>query len=496
MQECYDDGSRHGAFLSARRQYFRPPSYNTEKGLDTRYGKDNNGGFKKSFGSYEERTKPALEAGGSKSMDMPAGHNNDRVSDYNGKAFVKRKAQSKERESKSSYSERYSSTIERSKSVRNDVDVGTSRRGAKSRNDPSSRNRTAGSGIGSVLEVHRKDRKAMLLAERTDSSDVDHEPKEWNQPGSRRKGATGFGEQFETPPRFERSSIGSSSSTIPVDGVMASKKIGVTRPFMLNTSGPTKETNLDSDHQVGYIASEEQEVSDSPMNSSLGSVSQQTASLNKSGNSGNSVVNRTNKRYSAARRVSPSSENPSIPPFSMAPMPFSSQSNMSGANVSRVNSQMLSMAGNSSGSFSHLTNSYTSMSQTKPMSLTNSNNNNNNNNNTFYSSNFGGMPPGVPGAEVFPMQNVLASVNNMHASFNPSQTQLASGASAGNRSTVGGTGGGPSTALNAAQLAMLAATAGPHSNLQSLNQATQEQSFQQAGLNSAYSSECMHQLFR
>ncbi len=334
MQECIDDGSRHGAFLSARRQVYRPQGNNDRSSMEGKPRKEYYGA-RRPYGSYEERcaTVPGTKAQpeSPECYDM-ASNDNENIENYP-KTYVKRKAHSKERDQKA-YSDRYSSTLERSKSLRSEMDP-SSRRPVKARIDTASRNRTGGP---AGAEAIRKERKTQLIVERTDSSDIDHEPKEWSQSSGKRKGPN---DQFETPPRFERISGSNNTSSITVDGLMTSKKIGVTRPFVLNNSNQSKETNLDSDHQIGYIASEEQDVSDSAGNSSFSGTG--PFSINKVPSSA-SIASRGNKRYSAARRVSPpvseSIDGSTLQPTQSIQQVYnSSNSNLSGSNnSSRTNS--------------------------------------------------------------------------------------------------------------------------------------------------------------
>ena len=249
VQQRIDDGSRHGAFLSARRQVYRPQT--TEKIPSE--SKQKREGYKKMGVSYDERGFPSGKGGKqdttpSRSFDLPVDM------DGSQRAFSKKKAHSRERDTKSTI-DRYNSTLERSKISRNESDA--SRRGAKSRIEVSQRNK---SGTVGVFDAHRKgssEKKGTAAdnVDRTDSSDVDHDHR-----SDRKKG----GDQFETPPRFERLS-NSSTNGLNTDGMLSSKKIGVTRPFVLNCN--RQDMNLDSDHQIGYIASEEQDVSDSAANS-------------------------------------------------------------------------------------------------------------------------------------------------------------------------------------------------------------------------------------
>ena len=283
VQQRIDDGSRHGAFLSARRQVYRPQT--AEK--VTSESKQKREGYKKLGVSYEDRMfasgKGKQEATSNRSFDLPL--------DVDGsqRVFSKKKAHSRERETKSTI-DRYNSTLERSKSSRNESDA--SRRGGKSRIEVSQRNK---SGSVGVFDAHRKgssEKKTNEVVERTDSSDFDHDHR-----NDRKKG-----DQFETPPRFERLS-NSSTNGLNTDGMLSSKKIGVTRPFVLNCN--RQDVNLDSDHQIGYIASEEQDVSDSAAN--LNSIGNHQNS-NKSSYMNN---NRGNRRYSASRRVTSPQNNDS-----------------------------------------------------------------------------------------------------------------------------------------------------------------------------------------
>ena len=439
--ECFDDGSRHGAFLSARRQYFRPPhpsslvqqpntpgdKFDLPVGADpksshkypTHFGSTR----KTTYGSasFEERgaakNSSTVSPSGSKSLDVGTsigeGHGTQLQSKPSASSYPKRKGahQSRERigdtSSKTSGDRHHSGLLtstERNKGLRSDAGELSSRRVVKTRNDFASRNKLSSLGGVPVEVAQRKDsRKGTVgglgsVDGMSDSSDVDHlQPRERgaSQPssavgpggaGGRRmktsatgvSGTTGTGdsraEQYweassqslakmtSTGAGTQVASVGTTGGkdgigsaiqlTTSADGVsLASKKIGVTRPFMLSygVDVSSKDANLDSDHQVGYIASEEQEVSDSAVNSSFGSSSTNvnndnnnkapatvavapypsssgagvgmslSGNMSRTSSSNNNSNNRTHKRYSVARRISPSGveQNSTAPPITM-----------------------------------------------------------------------------------------------------------------------------------------------------------------------------------